>query len=58
MLTAAPGPDMTPYHERQICVLRPQDGMAWLTLSRPEREPPQGTFKVTTLRENGRAVAA
>ena len=62
MLTAAPGPDMTPYHDRQICVLRPEDGTAWLTLFRPEREllhsPPQGTFKVTTLRENGRAVAA
>jgi hypothetical protein len=54
MLTTAPGPDMTPYHERQICVLRPQDGMAWLTLSRPEREllcsPPQG------YRKHGRAI--
>jgi putative SOS response-associated peptidase YedK len=61
MLTADPGADIKPYHDRQICVLRPDDGMAWLTLSHREHEllrsPPQGTFKVTTLRENGRAAA-
>jgi hypothetical protein len=62
MLTAEPGPDMKPYHDRQICVLRPEEGLHWLTLSRPESEllqsPSQGTFKVTTLRENGRTITS
>jgi putative SOS response-associated peptidase YedK len=61
MLTIEPGPDMKPFHDGQICVLRPEEGMHWLPLSRPAsellRSPPEGTFKVTTLRENGRAIA-
>lgn len=38
MLTVAPGPDVAPYHDRQIAVLRPTDWGAWLDLSRPEAE--------------------
>lgn len=36
MLTTAPGPDVAPYHDRQVAVLRPQDWGAWLALSAPE----------------------
>ena len=61
MLTAKPGPDILPYHDRQICVLPPQDGMKWLTLSQPEHEllkaPPAGTLIAKTLRENGKDAA-
>ena len=38
MLTTAPGPDVAPYHNRQIVVLRPEDWSAWIDLSRPESE--------------------
>lgn len=38
MLTTEPGPDIAPYHDRQIVVLRPEDGAAWLTLARPESD--------------------
>ena len=30
MLTAEPGPDVAPYHDRQVVVLRPQDWSRWL----------------------------
>jgi putative SOS response-associated peptidase YedK len=57
MLTTAPGPDMEPYHDRQICVLSPAAGMHWLKLDRPEvailKAPPKGTLKVQTLRRDG-----
>lgn len=60
MLTTAPGADMKPYHDRQICLLRPANGMNWLTLARPEAEllkaPPQGSLIARTLRENGKAI--
>jgi putative SOS response-associated peptidase YedK len=36
MLTTSPGPDVSPYHDRQVVVLRPPDWRAWLDLSRPE----------------------
>lgn len=59
MLTTAPGPDIEPYHDRQICVLRPRDWMAWLDLSRPEPELlhplPAGSLCVETVRQ-GRAA--
>jgi len=35
MLTTAPGPDVEPYHPRQVVVLRPQDLAAWIYLTRP-----------------------
>jgi len=38
MLTTAPGPDVAPYHNRQIVVLPPSGGLDWLDLSRPEAE--------------------
>lgn len=57
MLTAAPGPDVAPFHDRQIVTLPPDAGLDWLTLSRPQAEllstQPAGTFEVKTLRRNG-----
>lgn len=38
MLTTSPGPDVAPYHDRQIVVLPREAGMAWLDLSRPEED--------------------
>ena len=38
MLTTAPGPDMSPYHDRQVVVLKPDAWSAWLTAERPEAE--------------------
>jgi putative SOS response-associated peptidase YedK len=54
MLTTAPGPDIAPYHDRQVVVLRPEDWAAWLYLTRPEEELlrplPAGSLTVETLR--------
>ena len=54
MLTTAPGPDIAPYHDRQVCVLRPDDWAAWLFLTRPEadllRPLPAGSLAVETVR--------
>lgn len=36
MLTTEPGPDVAPYHDRQIVVLPPEAGLHWLDLSAPE----------------------
>lgn len=38
MLTTEPGPDVAPYHNRQVVVLRPQDWHAWVALSKPEEQ--------------------
>jgi putative SOS response-associated peptidase YedK len=38
MLTAEPGPDIAPFHDRQIVILRSNRGMGWLNLSRPHSE--------------------
>ncbi|HWE99163.1 MAG TPA: SOS response-associated peptidase family protein [Caulobacteraceae bacterium] len=38
MLTTSPGPDVAPYHGRQIVVLPKDEGMSWLDLSKPEGE--------------------
>ncbi|MDP1528480.1 MAG: SOS response-associated peptidase family protein [Rhodoferax sp.] len=35
MLTTAPGPDVAPYHDRQIVLLEPDRAMEWLDLTRP-----------------------
>jgi putative SOS response-associated peptidase YedK len=55
MLTTAPGADIEPYHDRQVCVLAPADWAHWLFLTRPEAELlkplPAGTLEVTTVRE-------
>jgi putative SOS response-associated peptidase YedK len=59
MLTVAPGPDIQPYHDRQIVVLPPTNGMEWLRLSQPERALlkalPKGSLKHRLLRKNGLA---
>ena len=55
MLTTAPGPDIEPYHDRQVCVLRPEEWTAWLFLTRPQEELlrplPAGTLEVTLVRK-------
>jgi putative SOS response-associated peptidase YedK len=38
MLTTEPGPDIVPYHNRQIVVLPRAAGMDWLDLTKPEAE--------------------
>lgn len=38
MLTTEPGPDVRPYHDRQVVVLPRRDGLVWLDLTRPERD--------------------
>ena len=57
LLTTAPGPDIAPYHDRQIVTFAPQAGMDWLTLSRPQREllapTPAGGLVARTLRCDG-----
>jgi putative SOS response-associated peptidase YedK len=57
MLTTEPGPDVKPYHDRQICLLKPQSGIDWLKLSRPESELlkplPKGTLEHRQTRKNG-----
>ena len=54
MLTTEPGPDVEPYHNRQVVVLRPQDWAAWLYLTKPEAELlsplPGGSLHVETVR--------
>ena len=37
MLTAEPGPDVAPYHSRQVVVLRPEAWRVWLGDDAPER---------------------
>ena len=55
MLTTAPGPDVTPFHDRQIAVLPVHDWASWLYLEKPEAELlrplPAGTLTVTLARE-------
>ena len=55
MLTTEPGPDIAEIHNRQICVLRPEDWAAWLFLTKPEAELlaplPAGKLVVGVVRE-------
>ena len=57
MLTVDPGPDISPYHDRQIVVLPPDKGMPWLELSRPQSDIlnalPRGSLEHHLLRKNG-----
>jgi putative SOS response-associated peptidase YedK len=54
MLTTVPGPDVEPYHNRQIVVLEPRDWRAWIVLTKLEpellRPLPPGSLDVTTVR--------
>jgi putative SOS response-associated peptidase YedK len=55
LLTTAPGPDVAPYHKRQVVVVRPKDWSAWICLTKPEvellRPLPEGSLDVATVRE-------
>jgi putative SOS response-associated peptidase YedK len=50
MLTTEPGPDVAPYHNRQVAVLPASDWKAWLNPALPARDLlktlPPGTLKV------------
>ena len=50
LLTAEPGPDVAPYHDRGVLPLAPADWADWLFARRPAAEllvpPPAGTLKV------------
>jgi putative SOS response-associated peptidase YedK len=54
MLTTEPGPDIAPYHDRQVVVLKPEDWAAWIFLTKPEAELlkplPAGSLAVETVR--------
>jgi putative SOS response-associated peptidase YedK len=54
MLTTEPGPDIAPYHDRQVCVLAPSEWAHWLFLTKPEAELlrplPAGSLEVVTVR--------
>jgi putative SOS response-associated peptidase YedK len=54
MLTTDPGPDVEPYHNRQVVVLRPEDWASWIYLTKPEAELlkplPAGALDVETVR--------
>ncbi|GGE00371.1 DUF159 family protein [Tsuneonella deserti] len=62
MLTTAPGPDVEPFHDRQIAVLPAGDWAAWLYLERPEAELlrplPAGSLTVTLARPGREAPGA
>lgn len=51
MLTMAPGPDIAPYHDRQIVILQREDWANWLDMSVPAQELirplPSGALTVT-----------
>lgn len=54
MLTTAPGPDVAPYHDRQLVVLKPEDWATWIYLTKPAadllRPLPGGALAVETVR--------
>lgn len=54
MLTTMPGPDVEPYHNRQVVVLRPENWAAWINLTSSEAELlqplPEGSLTVETVR--------
>lgn len=54
MLTTDPGPDVAPYHNRQVVVLQPVDWAAWINLTKSEAELlrplPGGSLSVETVR--------
>ena len=50
MLTCPPGPDVAPYHDRQVVVLPPADWARWLDPKVPAAEVlkplPEGSLEV------------
>ena len=54
MLTTEPGPDVAPYHNRQVVVLGPQDWARWLNPEVPAADvlgpAPVGTLAVQQVR--------
>lgn len=50
MLTTSPGPDVEPYHPRQVVGLRHEDWGAWIYRTKPETELlrllPEGSLDV------------
>jgi len=55
ILTVEANPDMAPYQDRQMAVLRREQRMHWLDLLRPEHEllvpQPGGAFRVQRIQE-------
>ena len=55
MLTTEPGPDVEPYHNRQVAILWPEDWASWIHLSKAEAELlrplPAESLHVETVRE-------
>lgn len=60
MLTTSPGPDVAPYHDRQICVLPPRKWGDWLYLAEPDPQLlgplPRRSFSVSMARQGKDAV--
>lgn len=54
MLTTEPGPDVAPYHNRQVVVLQPEKWSGWINLTEPEADLlqplPAGSLSVETVR--------
>lgn len=53
LLTTEPGPDIAPYHDRQVVILKRADWKTWLDPATPQPplEPcPAGTLQVTQIR--------
>ena len=55
MLTTAPGPDVEPYHDRQVAVLPPESWAAWIYMTKSEAELlhplSEGSLEVETVRK-------
>jgi putative SOS response-associated peptidase YedK len=61
LLTCAPGPDMAPYHDRQVAIVPPEHWAAWLDLSQPQppiAPLPAGGLKVTQVRKGADTAPA
>jgi len=54
MLTTSPGPDVAPYHDRQVVVLQPKDWAGWIHLTTPQSDLlkplPAGSLHEETVR--------
>lgn len=54
MLTTEPSPDVEPFHNRQVVVMRPEDWAHWIYLTKPQAELlrplPEGSLEAETVR--------